>query len=144
MLNHTDGSGLCASANDIDSLGGTSWDAELGSAALDLTGLSAVVLRFQTNLQDAAGAGEAWVEASTDEVMWSTVASWTDERTSEEILDLSAWTGGLVYLRWRYVNKGGLGSWRDVDDVCIERFTKANCRHHGELSGVSSPSPAQR
>lgn len=125
--NHTEGSGLSASANDIDSLAGTSWDAELIAPAIDLTGLSNVVLRYQTDFQDSAGAGEAWLEASGDGSSWSPLSTFTDDRTSREIVDLSDWAGAPVFLRWRYVNDGGLGSWWDVDDVCVEQFTKATC-----------------
>ncbi len=125
--NHTEGAGLCATTNDIDSLPGSSWDTELVSPPIDLSGLTNVVLRFQHDLHDAVGAGSAVVEASSDGSSWSTVKSYSDDASGLAVLDLSAFAGDVVYLRFRYANDGGLSAWWDLDDVCVERFTQSSC-----------------
>ncbi len=125
--NHTAGSGACASANDVDSGVASLWDTSLVSPPIDLSGLGDVVLRYAGDFNDASGAGDAVVEVSSDGFSWFPLAGWSDSRGGIENLDLSAWAGGVVYLRWRYINEGGVGAWWDIDDVCIESFTKVSC-----------------
>ncbi len=126
--NHTKGDGRCASANDAGTSKSSKWDARLVSPSIDLTGAKNAVLHFDSSFHDPLGDGEAWVEASTDGTRWHTLTTWSDDRDARrEHVDLGDYVGAPVHLRWRYKNSGGLGSWWDVDGVCVEEYTKPSC-----------------
>lgn len=126
--NHSNGTGTCASANDDATGTSSDWDTTLTTPAIDLSGASNVVLAFESAFDDRLGAGQAWVEASGDGSSWSTLAQWTDDRGPlRELVELDDYVGGPVYLRWRYSDDAGAGGWWDVDDVCVEHYTKASC-----------------
>ena len=124
--NHTSGAGFCATTNDIGS-GGTQWDAELRAPPVDLTMHTHAVARFASHLSDPPGSGTAFIEGSQNGTSWTPLATWVQSRDAFEAIDLSDFSGGLAHVRWRYVNAGGLGSWWDIDDACIETYTKASC-----------------
>jgi hypothetical protein len=128
VTNHSGGTGLCASANDVATGAGSAWDTELRAPAIDLSSGTDVALLYRTDFEDQAGAGQAWLEASSDGTSWDTLTQWTNDRgPRREIVDLSTYVGGSVYLRWVYSDDGGTGAWWDVDDVCVQEFTRATC-----------------
>jgi len=128
VANHTNGAGLCAAANDVASGPTSDWDANLLAPVISLTGGTHVVLRYQSDFQDDGGNGQAWLDGSSNGVSWTNLTSWTNDRGPlREFVDLSAYGGGNLYLRWRYSDDAGQGAWWDVDDVCVEEFTQATC-----------------
>ena len=128
VVNHTAGSGSCATTNDAGSLPANGWNTSLRSAAIDLTGETDVALKYRGALSVPPSGADAYLEASSDGGSWTVLSHWTADRgPAQEAVDLSAYAGGAVYLRWRYANAGGTNSWWDIDDVCVESFTKANC-----------------
>ncbi len=118
--NFTPGSGISASA-DADAYG-DGLDSELWSPAIDLTGASVVQLTFASNLQDNGGNGDGWVDVSTNAgSTWENVYFQTeDSPASGEIVtvDLSAYAGSDIMLRWRFSTPGWDWFWQ-VDDVQV-------------------------
>lgn len=128
VTNHSGGTGLCASANDVATGSGSAWNAELYAPAIDLTAATDVALLYRTDFEDQAGAGQATLEASADGSSWTPLTQWTNDRgPRREVVDLSAYAGGSVYLRWIYSDDDGTGAWWDVDDVCVQEFTRSSC-----------------
>lgn len=122
--NDTPGSGLAAAADsdayDLD------MDTELHTPAIDLTGSTVAELTFASNFQDYIGAGDGWVDLSSDGgLTWSTVYTQTEDDTGGvggggvmRTLDLSAYAGRRIHLRFRYAAPGDAWYWQ-VDDVRV-------------------------
>ena len=117
--NQTTGTGFSAAADDLS---GGDWDAELISPAVDLTGATTVSLLYKSNFQDFAGAGQAWLDISTDGgTIWSNLTYWTDDwGPTDESINLDAYAGQTVNLRWRYTDDAYVGAWYwHIDDVQV-------------------------
>lgn len=128
VSNHSGGTGMCAAANDVATGASSSWNAALYAPTIDLGGATDVALLYRTDFEDQAGAGQAWLEASTDGSSWDTLTHFTDDQgPRREVVDLSSYAGGPVQLRWVYSDDAGTGAWWDVDDVCVQEFTRATC-----------------
>ncbi len=121
--NRTPGSGYSADA-DSDAVCSGSWDTELWSPAIDLSGYLTATLTFASNFQDYAGSGEAWVDVSTDGgTSWANVFYATTDEPSDGIvhsIDLSAYAGQTIVVRWRYSDNGDGCAWYwQIDDVVV-------------------------
>ncbi len=137
--NHTDGSGLCASANDVATGPNSDWDTDLLAPVIDLANASHVVLTYLSDFEDDEADGQAWLEASADGSSWTPLSHWTESHgPSLERVDLSGYAGGELYLRWSYQDDEGSGYWWDVDEVCLEAFTLADCPCPNEGFGESA------
>ncbi len=122
--NETPGSGYSADADSDGACNWSGWDTEMWSPAIDLSGYTTVTLSFASNFQDFAGAGEAWVDVSTDGgSTWTNIFYATEDEPSGGIvhnLDLTAYAGQTIVLRWRYSdNDDGCAWYWQVDDVSI-------------------------
>lgn len=118
--NLTGGSGEAAGA-DSDAYGG-GMDTELWSAPIDLTGVSAAKLTFQSNFQDFAGAGDAWVDVSANNgLSWANVYYQTEDDSGGTLrtIDLSAYAGKTILLRWHYDDNGMWAWFWQIDDVTV-------------------------
>ncbi len=121
------GSGFSADA-DSDGVCSDAWDTEMQSPVIDLTGTTNPTLFFASNFQDYAGAGEAWVDVSSDGgTTWNNVFYQTDDDaggttgggTARQI-DLSAYAGQSIIIRWRYSDNGDGCAWFwQVDSVMV-------------------------
>ncbi len=121
-VNHTNGSGRSAAADSDAVCNWLGWDTELWSPSLDLTAAVAPVLTYESNFQDYIGAGDAWLDVSTDGGMtWTNLSYWTDDHgPTQEVVDLSAYAGQTIILRWRYSdNNDGCAWYWHIDDVTI-------------------------
>ncbi len=115
------GSGYSAAAE--DSVGGN-WDSELWSPPVQLPA-DPRRIRFASNFQDFAGAGQAWFQISTNGGnTWTTLwYSSVDDPASGQAIsaDLTAYAGQLVIFRWRYVDDNYNGAWYwQIDNVRTE------------------------
>lgn len=119
--NITPGADGIAAGADADSYG-AGLDTELWSPAIDLTGTNSPYVVFDSNFQDFAGGGDAWMDVSTDGG-----TSWTNEffRTTDDpasgatyTVDLSAYAGSTVWLRFHFVTPGWDWYWY-IDDVAV-------------------------
>lgn len=93
----------------------------LESPTIDLTGVQHAALAFRAYHDGLPGGTKAWVEASSDGADWDTLfflpamqGAWQDHT-----LDLSAYDGGPLHLRFRYDDQGAWASGMAVDDVCV-------------------------
>jgi len=105
--------------------GSGAWNSALVSPIIMLPDSPALGLQFDSNFQDAVGNGDAWVEITTDGVNWTPLwwktidepnSSWTGYGQTHHI-DLSAWAGQSVQIRWRYTCEAGYSIWWQVDDI---------------------------
>ncbi|GAB4522999.1 MAG: hypothetical protein Fur0018_05420 [Anaerolineales bacterium] len=119
--NITPGANGQAAGADSDAFG-TGMDTELWSPPIDLTSATTATLVFDSNFQDFAGNGDAWVDISTDGG-----ATWTNfhYRTTDEpatgttyTYPLDAYTGNIVTLRWHFATPGWDWYWY-IDDVSL-------------------------
>jgi uncharacterized repeat protein (TIGR01451 family) len=118
VANRTNGTGYSAAAEAYGS--GIDWDTELWSPPLDFTGdYVSAVIAFESNFQDYAGNGDAWVDVSIDGGMtWTNEWYWsTDHGPTYETIDLSAYLGETVIVRWRYVATSSTSWYWHIDDV---------------------------
>lgn len=115
--NLTPGTGYAAAA-DSDAFG-TGMDTELWTPPIDLSGASQALLSFANNFQ-VFSTDEAYIDVSIDGgTSWTNVAYWDyDNGPTIETVDLSAYTGEVIRLRFRYVALGWDWYWQ-VDDVTI-------------------------
>ncbi len=126
--NHTDGSGSSASANDAGSAAADPWDAELHAPVVPLASGKSVVVHYQSAFGDPLNKATASLEASSDGLQWTALSTWTATRAPRlEHVDVSAFAGGPLHLRWRLAEPGATGAYFDVDDVCLEEYTKPSC-----------------
>jgi len=140
VLNHTNGSGDCATANsDYYGLGSGLTDTELYTYLIDLIppsrGIWVTTLSFENDFQDMGGYGQAWLDVTTDGVTWANLLYWTDDHgpTWEEG-DLTAYVGDTIQLRWHYNDDNDWAWWWDIDDVKIE-MCEVHCDMH-ECLGI--------
>ena len=121
------GSGLSADA-DSDAVCSGDWDTEMWSPPIDLSGYTTATLSFASNFQDYAGAGDAWVDVSIDGgSTWDNLAYWTDDDPGGvsgggllRTIDLTAYAGQTVIIRWRYSDNGDGCAWFwQVDNVSV-------------------------
>ena len=106
------------------------------SPALDLTTvpLTAIVeLKFESQFQDYAGNGDAYVFVSDDNMAtWTQIFTVTnDEQTGGEIhsIDLSSYIGSTINIAWQYVATSG-DAWQwAIDNI--------------DLSVITCPAPTQ-
>ncbi len=123
-VNSTLGSGLAAAA-DSDAYN-LDMDTELRTPVIDLAGATVAELTFASNFQDYAGDGDAWVDLSTDSgLTWTNVFSQTQDDLGGvggggvmRTVDLSAYAGQAIQLRFRYASPGDAWFWQ-VDDVVV-------------------------
>jgi subtilisin family serine protease len=115
--NLTFGSGQCADANS-DAFG-AEMDTELWSPPINLTAATAPYLFYQSNFQDYSGSGDAWLDISTDGgTNWTNLTYWTaDHGPTSEMVDLAAYVGQTIHLRWRYY--GDYAWYWQIDDVMV-------------------------
>jgi len=121
-INRTNGSGFSAAADSDAVCNGLGWDTELWSEPITLTGSITFYLGYESNFQDYAGAGEAWLDISTDGGgTWTNLTYWTADRgPTYEVVNLSAYAGQTVVLRWRYSdNNDGCAWYWHIDDVAL-------------------------
>ena len=135
--NRTNGSGYSADA-DSDAMCGAPWDTELHSPPIDLSGTTAPELTYQSNFQDYAGAGEAWLYVSVDNgSTWITLTHWTaDHGPTLETVDLSSYVGDTIILNWRYSDNGDGCAWYwQIDDVQISDVDQVTWLNASPASG---------
>jgi uncharacterized repeat protein (TIGR01451 family) len=118
----TGASGLSMAAEAYGS--SIAWDAELWSPPIDLTSVPpSITLTFESNFQDYAGNGDAYLDVSTDGGLnWTNIHSQTtDDPTGGELelFDLSAYAGNMVILRWRYTCTSGTTWYWHIDNVTV-------------------------
>jgi hypothetical protein len=124
--NHTQGFGSSASANDTGSF--DEWDAVLLSPTMTLTAGKSYVVHYESAFGDELGKATAALQASSDGTQWTTLTSWTGDRPAHlEHVDVSSFAGGPLHLRWRFSEPGPNDAYFDVDDVCVEEYTKPSC-----------------
>jgi len=119
--NYTNGSGYAAAA-DSDAVCSGSWDTVLLSPPLDLTSAAAPVLTYQSAFEDFNGAGDAWLDVSTDSgATWTNLTYWTEDRIGTfEVINLAAYAGETIILRWHYSdNDDGCAWYWHIDDVMV-------------------------
>ncbi len=122
--NDTPGSGLAAAA-DSDAYN-QDMDTELRTPAIDLAGATVAELTFASNFQDFIGDGDAWVDLSTDSgLTWTNVFTQTEDDPGGvggggvmQSVDLTAYAGKSIQLRFRYASPGDAWFWQ-VDDVRV-------------------------
>ncbi len=118
--NWTGGAGLCADAN--SDACGYGMDTELRTPAIDLTGATNPVLAYRCNFQDYAGSGDAYTDISIDGgATWTNLRSETNDDPVEGhavSLDLSAFAGATVIIRFHFVTPGWDWNWQ-VDEVRV-------------------------
>lgn len=119
--NITPGANGVAAGADADAYG-SGVDSELWSPAIDLTGAATPVVVFDSNFQDFAGSGDAYLDVSTN-----SGSSWTNLWTTSvdepaggttHTIDLSAYAGQTIWLRWHFVTPGWDWYWY-IDDVRV-------------------------
>ncbi len=119
--NVTPGANGNAAGADADSFGG-GMDTELWSPPIDLTSATTATLVFDSNFQDYAGNGDAWVDVSTDGgSTWTNIHyQTTDEPSSGTTYTytLDSYTGNTVILRWRFATPGWDWYWY-IDDISL-------------------------
>lgn len=126
--NHTLADGACATANDLGSAPSSGWNASLRAPIVDLTKVTTAVVHYEGAFSDPSGDGLARLEASEDGATWTPLTAFANARgPRREHVDLGAFVGRKVHLRWRYQNGASGGAYWDVDDVCVETYTKPSC-----------------
>ncbi len=97
------------------------WNAVLVSPVINMPADPALGLRFDSNFQDYAGNGDAYVEVSTDggatwTQLWTTSTDEPSGGVTHEV-DLSAYAGMAIQVRWRYTCNAGSSWFWQIDDV---------------------------
>jgi uncharacterized repeat protein (TIGR01451 family) len=126
-VNVTGGTGQSADADsDAWGYGAGHMDTELWSPPIDLTAAPAPIeLSFMSNFQDNAGSGDAWLDVSTDGGgTWTNLYYQTTDDPSmttgvRRDIDLSAYAGQTIRLRWHYDDEGDWAWWWQIDDVMV-------------------------
>ncbi len=99
-------------------------DASLITPAIYLTqaGLTNVALEFESQFQDYAGDGDAYVNISNDgKATWIELFyTSTDESTTGVVhnLDLSAYIGDTIFIEWKYVSPANAWQWA-IDNIKV-------------------------
>ncbi|HDD24878.1 MAG TPA: hypothetical protein ENF52_05535, partial [Chloroflexi bacterium] len=117
------GSGYSAAAHAYGS--GAAWDTELWSPPVFLP--DNATLTYASNFQDYAGNGDIWLDISADGGnTWDNLRYQTDDDPpggTFEVVDLSAYTGQTVILRWRYSATSSTAWYWHIDDVKLTATT---------------------
>lgn len=118
--NNTGGTGQSAGA-DADSFG-TGMNTELWSPSIDLRNATTAQVSYNSNFQDLASSGDAYLDISTNGGgAWTNVFSISVDEPTTGIarnFDLSAYTGNVVILRWHFVTPGW-DWWWYIDNVSV-------------------------
>ncbi|HHQ49128.1 MAG TPA: hypothetical protein ENK19_09650 [Acidobacteria bacterium] len=117
--NRTGGTGFDAAADSDATCGAGPWDTTLYSPLVKLPATPAKGIKFNSNFQDFAGAGQAWFEISSDggstwTTLWYSSSDDPGGTTGGGVLrqfDLSAYAGMTVQFRWRYTDDGDGCAW---------------------------------
>ncbi|MHA3789563.1 T9SS type A sorting domain-containing protein [Flavobacterium hauense] len=150
--NQAGGTGYFASA-DSDYVCSGSWDTVLVTPTLDFTGHTGVSLTFNSSFLDFVGAGEIWVDVSTNGgTAWTTEFHETNDMTTGPItVDLGDYdTMSNVLVRWRYSdNNDGCAWYWNIDDILIQTTgvlpltvtagPQTNVLCHGNATGTATP-----
>jgi hypothetical protein len=122
--NYTNGSGYSAASRGDSSTNSSSFDNELRSPSFTVSADGATLF-YQSNFQDYAGNGDAYLEISTDGwETWDILTHWTqDYGPSYEQVGLSDYAGGTVNLRWRYTAAATSAWFWQIDDVTVYGWT---------------------
>ena len=126
LFNYTGGAGDAATVSS-DQYGPAGFDTEMRSGVISLPANNAITLDYVANYQIFSGADFLDVDISDDGGLnWVNVSSWNEDHGAfrslpgEAVsLDLSAYAGSDVMLRWRYSNPAS-GAWdwyAQVDEV---------------------------
>ena len=128
--NWTGGAGdaACASSDHAPGGGGGSYDTELQTPPIDLSGFGLPTLTYKANYANFANVDFLDVDVSTDGgASWTTLLSWNEDHGSthglpgeEVLLDLAAYVGQEIILRWHYYDPSGTTSddwYAQIDDV---------------------------
>ncbi len=121
---------------------GNSWDTYVWTT-VDLTNYDGATLTFTHQYDIESGWDYAYVEASPDGTTWTQLASYTGAQNTwqPEALDLSAFAGGVVYLRFRLVTDYAVtyDGWY-VDDVRVvaSRYGAPECPTTGVAERATS------
>lgn len=119
----TTASGHSAAA-DPDALGTSyAWDADLITPPIDLTSLTTADLEFESNFQDYAGNGDAYVDITTNGgTSWTNIWSRsTDQSSSGEFMsfNIGAYTGNTIQVRFTYQCTSNTTWYWHIDNVSI-------------------------
>jgi uncharacterized repeat protein (TIGR01451 family) len=122
--NNTPGADGQAAGADSDAFG-DALDTTLLTPVFDLTGYATANLTFDSNFQDFAGGGDAWVDISTDGgTNWTNIHFMSDDEPpagTSYLYDLSSYVGGTAQLRFRFMTPGWDWYWY-IDDVVVNAF----------------------
>ena len=140
------GSGFSAAADSDATCDGSAWDTTLVSPPIDLTGTSAATLDFASYFQDYLGAGDAWVDVSTNGgLTWTNIFYQTEDDPSSgthRTLNLSPFTGNVIYIAWTYSDNGDGCAWYwQIDSVKISQTL--NWLNWAPASGSVAPGASQ-
>jgi uncharacterized repeat protein (TIGR01451 family) len=119
IANRTNGSGSSFAAEDTGRL--FAWDTELWSPPIDLSFSFTATLGYESNFQDFAGNGDAWLDISINGgTTWNTLTYWTaDHGPTFETVDLTPYVGNTVILRWRYACLATTSWYWHIDEVQV-------------------------
>lgn len=122
--NVTNGSGYSAASRGDSSSNTANLDNELWSPSFTIFAAGAT-LSYESNFQDYAGNGDAYLDISTDGGdAWETLTHWTaDYGPTYEQPNLSAFLGETVNLRWRYTASAVQAWYWQIDDVAVAGWT---------------------
>ena len=142
--NTTDGTGNYASANSDGFCDLDPWDTELILPLQDFTSYSNVTLTWESDFQDYLGAGDAWVDVSTDGgSTWNNVFYATNDQFASETADLSTYDlTANITIRFRYSDNGEGCAWYwNIDDIAITGDLAVPCISP-PTAGTSAVTPA--
>jgi hypothetical protein len=123
--NRTNGSGNSAASRGDSSNNGVTWDNRLRTPSVSVpAGAGSVTLSYESNFQDYAGNGDAYLDISTNGGgSWTNLTHWTaDYGPTHEDVDLSSYAGQNIMLRWRYTANTNRAWYWQIDDVVISAF----------------------
>lgn len=133
--NYTSGSGdLACASSDLQGGGSGLYDTELRTPSLNLPASDSITLSYGSNYQNFALVDFLDVDISTNGgASWTTLLSWNEDHPAgglrlppgEDVaLDLTAYGGQSVILRWHYYDPTGPDTSQDwyaqIDDVALD------------------------
>ena len=88
---------------------------------ISLSGATSPALSFRYYHDGRPFNGRAWVDISTDGNVWTTLSELSEAvgEWQNKLIDLSAYDGSSVQLRFRYDDSGDWSSGFALDDVCV-------------------------
>ena len=125
-----------------DAAGPVEFDTELRSNMIDLRNAKSASVTYQVDYQNFGGLDFLDLDISTDGgASWATLLSWNEDHPIGGLfvpagesanVDLSAYIGQKVYLRWRYYdpNSGDWDWYAQIDDVAVD------CDVRGRMVGA--------